>query len=184
MARRTRGAAAGTPPVARRTWIDRNAGWLVPGGVLAVTVLTFLPALHGQFLTWDDDRNFLMNTSYRGLGWTELRWMFTTFHLGPYQPLSWLTLGIDYVIWGMDPVGYHLTNVLIHTANAWLVYVLARQLYVGGPKPGPPFVLTSARAWPRARPRCCSRFIRSGWSRSRGSPSGATCSRAASRCSR
>jgi len=110
--------------------------WLVPIAVVASTALTYLPALHGQFVTWDDDVNFLENPSYRGLGASELRWMFTTFQLGPYQPLSWLTLGFDYVLWGMDPFGYHLTNVLIHVLNAWLVYRLAVRLF--GDRPGTP----------------------------------------------
>src|SRR5437763_3532144 len=88
------------------------SAWLVPAIVLAVTCVTFLPALHGQFVNWDDDHNFLTNPFYRGLGWPELKWMFTTFLLGPYQPLSWLTLGLDFRLWGMNPYGYHLTNLL------------------------------------------------------------------------
>ena len=54
--------------------------------------------------------------------------MFTTFHMGHYQPLSWVTFGIDYLIWGMDPFGYHLTNLLLHAANAVLFYFVSRQL--------------------------------------------------------
>ncbi|MEO5871358.1 MAG: tetratricopeptide repeat protein, partial [Gemmatimonadaceae bacterium] len=64
----------------------------------------------------------------RGLGVTELRWMWTTFHMGHYVPLSWMTLGLDYVLWGMNPAGYHLTNVLLHTVNTVLLYVIARRL--------------------------------------------------------
>ena len=44
--------------------------------------------------------------------------MVKTFHGGHYQPLSWVTLGLDYVLWGMDPFGYHLTNLLIRAADA------------------------------------------------------------------
>ena len=85
----------------------------------------FLPALQNGFVNWDDDKNFLENPHYRGLGWTQLRWMFTTFHEGHYQPLSWLTLGVDYVVWGMDPFGYHLTNLFLHAANAVVFYFVA-----------------------------------------------------------
>ena len=120
---------ATAPPAARGRRREGAAAWLVPAGVIAVTALVFLPSLSGQFLTWDDDRNFLMNAAYRGLGWSELRWMFTTFFLGPYQPLSWMTLGADYLVWGMNPFGYHLTNVVLHTANAWLVYRLTLRLF-------------------------------------------------------
>ena len=50
--------------------------------------------------------------------------MFTAFHLGPYQPLSWASYGLDYVIWGMDPFGYHLTNVILRSVNAALFYII------------------------------------------------------------
>jgi Flp pilus assembly protein TadD len=113
----------------RSAWLDRSACWLVPTVVVAATFLTFLPGLRGEFVTWDDDRNFLMNEAYRGLGAAQLRWMFTTFHLGPYQPLSWMSLGLDYTLWGMAPLGYHVTSLLIHVVNAWLVYVLAMKIF-------------------------------------------------------
>jgi tetratricopeptide (TPR) repeat protein len=102
--------------------------WAVPLGVALITFAAFLPALQAGFVTWDDDTNFLKNPDYRGLGMEQLRWMWTTFHLGHYVPLSWMTLGLDYVVWGMDPFGYHLTNVVLHCANAVLVYVLAGRL--------------------------------------------------------
>jgi len=81
-----------------------------------------------QFVDWDDPENFITNPSYRGLGWTELKWMWTTFHLGHWVPASWMTLGLDYLVWGMNPVGYHLTNVLLHTANAVMFYLVALRL--------------------------------------------------------
>lgn len=105
--------------------------WAIPGLVALATFLAFLPVLHNGFVAWDDDKNFLANPSYRGLGPDQLRWMWTTFHLGHYVPLSWMTLGLDYVLWGMNPFGYHLTNLLLHVVNAVLVYVLARHLLRG-----------------------------------------------------
>jgi protein O-mannosyl-transferase len=54
--------------------------------------------------------------------------MFTTFHMGHYIPLTWLTFGLDYAVWGMDPFGYHLTSLLLHAANAVLVYLIAVRL--------------------------------------------------------
>ena len=108
-----------------------RAAWLAPLLVALITIAVFVPALKAGFVTWDDDRNFLTNQSYRGLDATHLRWMWTTFHLGHYVPLSWMTLGLDYVVWGMNPFGYHLTSVLLHAANAVLVYHLARRLLPG-----------------------------------------------------
>ena len=87
---------------------------LVPGIVVAaVTFLTFLPALRNDFVNWDDVENFLRNPYYRGLRWANIRWMFTTAHLDHYIPITWLTLGLDYVLWGMNPWGYHLTSLLL-----------------------------------------------------------------------
>ena len=100
----------------------------VPALVALATFIVFLPALRNGFVAWDDDKNFLTNPDYRGLGLSQLHWMWTTFHLGHYVPLSWMTLGLDYELWGMDPIGYHLTSQLLHAANAVLVYFLARRL--------------------------------------------------------
>ena len=39
-----------------------------------------------------------------------------------------MTLGVDYLAWGMNPTGYHLTNVLFHSANAAVFYLVAQRL--------------------------------------------------------
>ena len=108
------------------------ARWLPGLLVAAVTLLAFLPSLQGEFLNWDDDENFLFNPDYRGLGWTQIRWMFTATHSGLYIPVTWLTLGLDYVLWGMDPRGYHLTSVVLHAINALLFFGVARRLLAAG----------------------------------------------------
>ena len=108
--------------------------WLAPWAAGLLTFAVFFAASRNGFLgSWDDDSNFLRNTNYRGLGWHQLRWMFTTFHLGPYQPLSWLSYGLDYAAWGMNPFGYHLTSILLHAANAVLFYLLSLRLLAQGP---------------------------------------------------
>src|SRR2546426_2401883 len=53
--------------------------------------------------------------------------MWTT-HLGHYIPLTWLTLGLDYLLWGMNPLGYHLTNLLLHAANAVVFFFVVRRI--------------------------------------------------------
>ena len=101
---------------------------LLPALVFTIAFATFLPGLAGQWLNWDDDVNFLWNPDFRGLGWANLRWMFTTTHQGHWIPLSWLTLGANYALGGMNPWGYHLGNLAIHAANAVLFYWTARRL--------------------------------------------------------
>src|SRR5437870_10292749 len=92
--------------------------------VFGTVLLAFLPTLHNGFVLWDDDLNLLDNPAYRGLSLAHLRWMFTTTLAGPYQPLSWLTLGLDYVVWGMNPKGYHSTSLVLHAAGTVALYVL------------------------------------------------------------
>jgi len=96
--------------------------------IAAVTATSFLPVLGDGFVSWDDPKNFVDNPHYRGLGPAQLRWMFTTLHMGHYIPLTWVTLGLDYLLWGMNPAGYHLTNLLLHTATALSLYLLALRL--------------------------------------------------------
>src|SRR5881628_1249553 len=106
-----------------RRWVHR----LDPALIALVTFAAFLPTLHNQFVSWDDPRNFLENPHYRGLGWTQLRWMWTT-HLGHYIPLTWMTLGLDYLLWGMNSFGYHLTSLLLHAANAVVFFFVVRRI--------------------------------------------------------
>jgi tetratricopeptide (TPR) repeat protein len=101
---------------------------LIPALIVFATFVAFLPTLQNGFVNWDDESFLVNNLNYRGLGWQQILWMFTTFHMGPYQPLSWMTYGMDYVLWGMNPLGYHLTNLLLHAANAVFFYFISRRL--------------------------------------------------------
>jgi len=105
-----------------------------------VPVAAFLPALQGQFLNWDDSTLFTRNPQYRGLGVDQLRWMFTTTLSGHYVPFTWLTLGLNYSLGGMNPWGYHLLALLLHATNAALFYLVARRVLaavVDRPAAGP-----------------------------------------------
>jgi len=102
--------------------------WLVPLCVAIATFSVFFPALVNDFVNWDDDKILYDNPYYRGLGWDQLKWMFSTFLMGHYQPLTWVSFALDYQLWGMAPFGYHLTSLLLHTANALLFYWVSRRL--------------------------------------------------------
>ena len=105
--------------------------WLAPALLVVATSVAFLPTLENGFVNFDDIENFLNNRSYRGLGPAQLKWMFTTWNLGGLIPLTWVTLGLDYLIWGMDPAGYHLTSLVLHVLTALVLYfVLLRLLRV------------------------------------------------------
>ncbi len=103
--------------------------WLPTVLIVVLTALSFLPALGADFLLWDDAPNFTENPNYRGLGWENLQWMFTTDLMGHYIPLTWLTLGLDYTLWEMDSTGYHAANILYQAAAALAFFALALILF-------------------------------------------------------
>src|SRR5260370_25806369 len=88
--------------------------WLLAPLIFILTFAVFLPTLSAGFVNWDDDKNFLENSNYRGLGWTQILWMWTTHHNGAWIPVSWMTFGLRYVIWGMQPFRKHRTTCLWH----------------------------------------------------------------------
>ena len=110
--------------------------WEVPLLAAVFTFIVFLPALNNGFVDWDDDKNFLNNYLYRGLGLEQLKWMFTTTGMGTYAPLTCMTFGLDYLIWGMDPFGYHFTSVLLHSVNAFVFCMLCIKLFALAAGPG------------------------------------------------
>lgn len=123
-----------------------------PVVVFVLTAAVFSPALLNGFVDWDDNVNFLANPHYRGLGLAQIRWMFTSAISGHWIPLTWLTLGADYVVWGMNPFGYHLTNVVLHALNTVLLFVVARRLLARAVPDAPPpawqlGALAAALAW-------------------------------------
>ena len=119
-------AAAARPPRASAAF--GGAGRIGIGlGIAVVTALVFAPALGGEFV-FDDPYILFGKADYRGFGARQLRWMFTSAHLGHYHPLTWLSFAVDHRLYGDTPWGYHLTNLLLHALNAVLVYALLLEL--------------------------------------------------------
>ncbi len=108
---------------------DRRT-WLVAIPLALIVTYAFIPILANGFVAWDDDKNFLDNPYYRGLGAAQVRWAWITSWLGVYQPLAWLLFEAQYVFCQLDPRGYHLTSLLLHVANAVVLYVLTVALLV------------------------------------------------------
>src|SRR5690242_14793382 len=90
---------------------------VIPLAIVLAVVAVFAIGLRNEFVQWDDQVNLVENTQFRGLGLHQLGWMLTSTLMGHYIPLTWLTFGLDYVLWGMQPAGYHFTNLVLHAAN-------------------------------------------------------------------
>lgn len=117
-----------------RTSVPRTSSFqplrfLFPIIVPLLAFIAFFPALSAGFVDFDDPQLYVNNDSFRGFSPEKLHWMLTTTFMGHYQPLTWLSAALDYQVAGLDPTQYHRTNVLLHAANALLVYFLAVRLF-------------------------------------------------------
>ena len=103
------------------------------GAVIAVAcVLAYSSALQGGFI-WDDESYVTQNPklgSLAGLGaiWSQV----TEDYRHQYYPLTLTMFWVQHALWGLHPLGYHLTNVLLHAANAVLLWRLGVRLGVRG----------------------------------------------------
>jgi len=93
--------------------------------VAAITVWVHWPCVHGAFLNWDDDLYLNEIVRHPQLGWQTVAWAFSTVVPFYYHPLTFLSCVVDHQLWGMNPLGWHLTNLLLHGLNSGLVVLVA-----------------------------------------------------------
>jgi uncharacterized membrane protein/tetratricopeptide (TPR) repeat protein len=110
----------------------RSRDWLVwsGAGLLAVAVVTvFGPALRGEFLIWDDNNAIFENPHLGGLSWARAVWAFgDSSQTLRYMPLGWLGYSLVFSVGGLVPTTYHATALLVHAANALLLFAALRKL--------------------------------------------------------
>jgi Flp pilus assembly protein TadD len=95
----------------------------------ALTLAVYWPVVHCDFLNYDDPDYFTANPHVQtGFTWANVTWAFTTGHAGNWHPLTWLSLMLDAELSGRGPAGPHFTNLLFHTANTILLFLLLRSL--------------------------------------------------------
>ena len=95
--------------------------------LIAFVVVAYSPVAHNGFLNFDDGTYIATNQHIKaGLTAQTVKWAFTTFEGAHYHPLTWLTHALDCQLFGMDPAAHHEVNVLLHAANAVLLFLLLR----------------------------------------------------------
>lgn len=108
------------------------AGWrpnLLPLILLAVTVFAVYARILGHdFVTiWDDNFYVTDNPDAWGFSWINIKGAFTNFYTGNYAPVQILSYMLDFTVWGLNPAGYLLTNILLHVGNGLLFFrILSR----------------------------------------------------------
>src|SRR6478735_2786058 len=90
-------------------------------GLFLSVLAVFSPALNCGFVDYDDLTYITKNPNIEhGLTSASLKWAFTTGHAANWHPLTWISHMLDYQLYGLKPVGHHLTNLLFHAANSVL----------------------------------------------------------------
>ena len=94
--------------------------------LLTVVVLVFYhPVVHNGFVEYDDSGYIVANAHVRaGLTWATVKWAFTAYEQANWHPLTWLSHALDCQLFGVNPIGHHYVNVLLHAANAVLLFLL------------------------------------------------------------
>src|ERR1035438_3128766 len=92
-------------------------------------VWVFWPSLRCDFLFWDDAADLINEPHVNsGLSLENITWAFCTLGHCNWYPLNWLSHMLDCEVYGLDPWGHHLTNILIHALNSVLVFVVFRKM--------------------------------------------------------
>ena len=136
MGRRRRAGAsqAGPKPSAARSVFRPEAvppaRWLLAAaGIAAAALLVFGPSLRFDFVSWDDSRYVTENPWIRGWTFENLRHIFTQPYFVSYMPLQLVSYVLDYSLWGLQPFGYHLQQILLHALDSVLAFELTRRLF-------------------------------------------------------
>jgi protein O-mannosyl-transferase len=96
--------------------------------LVAATLAFYNPIVRNQFVDFDTRAYILTNAHVQsGLTWDTVKWSFTTFYLGNWHPLTWLSHALDCQLFHLDPIGHHYTNLLFHAANAVLLFLLLQR---------------------------------------------------------
>lgn len=117
-----------TPAIA--TYPDVSARYPQFSIAVVVCALVYLPGLFGGFL-FDDFGVIVDNPALRGLGGSSFHWLQLALSSNAgmlRRPISMLSFGLDYRLFGLSPFAFKLTNLAIHLCSGALLYALARRL--------------------------------------------------------
>ena len=87
------------------------------------TCLLYAPTLSHEFINFDTPKYLWLNPWVpKGLTLAGIQWAFTTFELGNWHPLTWISHMADVSVFGLEPAGHHAVSVLFHAVNAALLF--------------------------------------------------------------
>ena len=98
--------------------------------LVAATVSIYWPVGNFGFFQFDDPIYITENPNARG-GFTlkAVLWAFTTYHASNWHPLTWLSHMGYVAMYGLNPGAHHLTNIIFHSLNTFLLFIAFRKIY-------------------------------------------------------
>jgi len=110
--------------------LSRERVWLFAMVLVLATIFAYRPTWNGNFV-WDDDFYVTKNALLTAPDGLRRIW-FSLESPSQYFPLTYTSFRIERTLWGLRPTGYHWVNILLHTANALLLWRLLTELRVPG----------------------------------------------------
>jgi protein O-mannosyl-transferase len=93
--------------------------------LVLATIALYSPVTRAPFLNFDDAQHVTDNPRVRaGLTWNTVAWAFRTSEGSDWHPITWLSHALDCEIFGLNPEGHHIVNVLFHAANGVLLFLI------------------------------------------------------------
>jgi hypothetical protein len=97
--------------------------------LIALTLGVYWQVQYHDFVNYDDFRYVIENPHVRaGLTRGGLAWAFTNLEAGFWHPLTWLSHMLDCHLYGLNPKGHHLNNLLFHIANSLLLFLVLKRM--------------------------------------------------------
>ncbi len=98
---------------------------LACAALMVVVLAAYSSVVGNAFVAFDDQTYILDNAHVKaGLTWNTVAWAFTSFDESNWHPLTWLSHALDCQVFGLNPIGPHVVNVLLHALNAILLFLL------------------------------------------------------------
>ena len=108
--------------------MDRKPSYFVLIACVALALVTsavYSRATRNPFMHVDDQNYVTENPHVQaGLTWQTLTWSLTATAAQNWHPLTWLSHALDCQLYGLNPVGHHSTNILLHAVNVVLLFLL------------------------------------------------------------
>jgi len=97
---------------------------------LAIAILFAYFKVSGYgFINLDDHLYVVQNSHVQsGISLENIKWSLTSTRASNWHPLTWISLMLDYQVFGLKPGAYHMMNVLFHVANALLLFLALRRM--------------------------------------------------------